>query len=270
MGWNEEEYQAVINDVVGLPAKKVLPYCLWFNFLQIACKDPETKVNRRHYREWGSYENIDFIKWWPSHAHLFKVDVGVRHCDRKSLILSPDSEIILRVPLYQSKKQSLNEISQILDDCGAGNRLADMRQGKFPLSVGVAPDGRAVHPATRFLRNLGKIRLYQWIYLFWLRYHGLHERERLERTATLYRDLAQLLRQRDSLPLDWHFELPNAFTAYADYLTARGKRERLPMHEANGTDIANSRRQVARYIRKARRIAANVGRGSFPGDYERD
>jgi hypothetical protein len=34
-----------------------------------------------------------------------------------------------------------------------------------------------------------------------------------------------------------------------------------------GTDAENSRRMVVRYIRKARKLAGNVGRGEFPGSY---
>ena len=40
------------------------------------------------------------------------------------------------------------------------------------------------------------------------------------------------------------------------------------IYQLNEPDAANHRRQIARYIRKARRIAENVGRGEHYGNYE--
>jgi len=263
------EFLAVIDDVIGLPAKQVTPYWLWFNFLKVTCTDPNLKVDRGFYKMWEPYEDIDFIQWWPAHAHLFKVAVGVRRWETaESSIPCPDSEIIVRVPLCQNKKQSLREISQMLDDCGAGSRLYDMKQGLFGLSVGVSPDGRPVNPATRFLRNLNKMKLYFWIYFWWLRYESLDDARRLEETTVFYCEFARIIREPGRFPTEMEFELPHALTAYAEYLKARGTRKRLSLNELNESDVANSRRQVARYVRKARRIATNVSRGEFPGDYE--
>jgi hypothetical protein len=53
-----------------------------------------------------------------------------------------------------------------------------------------------------------------------------------------------------------------------NYLDKRGDRHRVSIHVINDADIPNARRQIVRYITKACRIAENVGRGEFTGNYE--
>jgi hypothetical protein len=260
--------KVAIEDVNVLPAKKITPYALWFDFLKDACSDPDVKVDTKIYQAWEPYADVSFIAWWPSHAHLFAVDFGVRVCKPTACSkICADDEVVVRIPLYQNKNRSLQEVSKILDDHGAGDRLCNMRQGEFQLTVGVSKGGQIIHPSTRFLRNLAKIKLYSFIYMCWLKFPGLDPADRLEETTMLFRDLVQKLRAIEFLPPE-DLELPNCFTEYAKYIDARATRTRIPQREYFNLDIAANRRQIARYIQKARRIAANVGRGVFPGEYE--
>ena len=120
--------------------------------------DPDIQLDER-YAQWGPYKYANFIEWWPAHAHLFKVHGGVRLCESAAdAYPHADSEIILRVPLSQSKKQSVLAITQILDKCEAGNPRFEGR-APFQLSVGISPDVKPIDLATRFLRNLDKIKL---------------------------------------------------------------------------------------------------------------
>jgi hypothetical protein len=266
----EEFLNVAIEDVNVLPAKKVAPYALWFDFLKDACSDPDVKVSKEVYQAWEPYADASFIAWWPSHAHLFAVDFSVRVCKPMDCSkICADDEVVVRIPLYQNKNRSLQEVSKILDDHGASDRLRNMRQGEFQLTVGVSKDGQIIHPSTRFLRNLAKIKLYSFIYTCWLKYPGLEPADRLEETTMLFRDFVQKVRDVEAFPQE-DLELPSCFTEYAKYIDARGTRIRIPQREHQNLDVAANRRQIARYIQKARRIAANVGRGVFPGEYERE
>ena len=260
------------NEEHRLPAQKVEPYRLWFEFLKLASKDPEIQIDKRFYQRWGSVTDADFDAWWSAHwRDLFSVDIGVRVCEPgEGTEKHRNGDLILRIPLYQDKTRTLNQIAELLDQNGAGERLADMRQGQFHLSVGVS-DGHPVHPSTRFLRNLSKVKLLMHLYRFWLEGQGLGERQRLEQTAKRYFAWAdgwnRKVRERKwkRRPL---IEIPYALTEYVAYLEKRGSRKRVLIYELNEPDAANHRRQIARYIRKARRVAENVGRGEFPGNYE--
>ena len=77
----------------------------------------------------------------------------------------------------------------------------------------------------------------------------------------------------------WNRPLPyfqQSFATYGEYiLAARAGNKRLGGQIAHGdfnsrgegTHAEDARRMVVRYIRKARNLAANVGRGEFPGTY---
>ena len=260
------------DDKHRLPAQKVEPYRLWFEFLKLASKDPEIQIDKRFYERWGSVADSNFDDWWSTHwRNLFSVDIGVRVWEPdEEANKNRNSDLILRVPLYQNKTRILRQISELLDERGAGERLADMRQGQFHLSIGISESGHPIHPSTRFLRNLAKLKLLMHLYRFWLEAKEFGERQRLEQTATRYFSWADRWNQqiRDK---KWKkrqkIEVPPAIAEYVTHLRARGDRRRILLVDHNITDAPNHRRQIARYIRKARHIAKNVGRGEFPGNY---
>ena len=122
-----------------LPAQKIEPYRLWFEFLKLASKDPEIQIDKRFYQRWDSVEAADFDDWWTTHwRDLFSVDIGVRVCEPGEATERHRDDLILRIPLYQDKTRTLTQIAELLDQNGAGERLADMRQGQYHLSVGVS------------------------------------------------------------------------------------------------------------------------------------
>ena len=70
------------DDEHRLPAQKIEPYRLWFEFLKLASKDPEIQIDKRFYQRWGSVADADFDDWWSAHwRDLFSVDIGVRVCE---------------------------------------------------------------------------------------------------------------------------------------------------------------------------------------------
>ena len=67
------------DDAHMLPAQKVEPYRLWFEFLKLAHSDPDISINKKFYRSWGTVQGVDFSEWWSGHWRtLFAVDIGVR------------------------------------------------------------------------------------------------------------------------------------------------------------------------------------------------
>lgn len=252
-----------------LPAHQVEPYRLWFEFLKLALTDTSLKVDLKRYKPWGDVSNSKFDDWWTLHwRELFAVDIGVEVIDPQSAKLkTSDKELILRVPLYQGSKRTLSQIKEILEHLGASDRLKDMAEGQYRLQVGNGKD-RSIHPSTRFLKNLSKVRLLLNIYRFWLSHSDADDRRRLELTALSYFKWADAW-NRKVREKKWKrtlIEIPPAVRTYVEYLQKRDQSGRRRLSTID--DSSDNRRQIARYIRKARQIALNVAQGRFPGDYE--
>jgi len=254
-----------------LPAHQVEPYRLWFEFLKAAQADPTLSINKQEYASWGEVESQRFDAWWSSHwQSLFAVDLGVQEVPSIAAAKRlGERTILLAVPLYQSTTKSLAEIRAILAASGASDRIKGVPQGGFRLKV-IDKSGRNIDPARRFLRNLGKIRLYLRIYRYWIESSKLEPRERLEQVTLSYYRWAKSwnTKVRDKR---WNrpvAELPGVIINYAGYLEKRGSRKTKSQAGLKAVDVLNDRRQITRYIRKACAIANNVAEGQFPGQYE--
>lgn len=257
-----------------LPAQKIEPYRLWFEFLKLASRDPELTVDKRHYLPWGNYADEDFDDWWGIHwRQLFAVDIGVRPYVDGTTERS-NATIVLVIPLYQDTTLTLRQVHEYLVEHKAGARLADMRQGEFQLRISDTTSSHPIHPATRFLRNLSKVRLLLKVYQFWIEADVDDDRRRLEAATKRYFEWAKrwndkIAQKRSAKKIVQvgTIELPTSISRYVEYLQLRGTRTRIGQHELIGWND-DSRRQVKRYLIKARRIAANVARGEFPGQFE--
>ncbi len=251
-----------------LPALQVEPYRLWFEFLKLAAQDQHLSVNGRVYSSWGDYQNQEFKAWWREHWRtLFATSIGVYEISND--VPPATTRLNVSLPLNQDPTQTINQVRHLLKERGAGQKLKGFRQGQFELSVGTV-NGKRIDPSTRFLRNLSKVRLLMHLYRFWLQFPDHDERRRLEETAKAYcawaGDWNRKITERK-----WNrpkIEVPAALSEYVKFLERRGGRRRVKLYEENNDDIPNHRRQIARYIRKARRIAVNVAAGEFPGTYE--
>jgi hypothetical protein len=255
-----------------LPAQQVEPYRLWFEFLKLASNDPTIKVDHAVYKSWGAYEQFDFDKWWSQHWRLlFSISVGVRVITTSEAMQQGKEHLILSIPLHQDKRVSLSQVRRLLDEKDAGSQLRKMPKGQFFFNVGGGDDGHIIDPSVRFLRNLPKVRLLMHLYRFWLRHPDLDDKKRLEAMSKDYfawadawnRKIRERKWKRDLI------EIPTALSEYVRYLEKRGNRQRVSLFKLNEADIPNSRRQVARYLLKARRIADNVVKGIFPGAYDK-
>ena len=267
-----------------LPAQQVEPYRLWFEFLKLAIQDPDIEVNRSIYEPWGDVENLTFDRWWSQHwRQLFAVDVGVyevQPADARAVLRSIEQDqdgILIRIPLYQDLKRSLAQVEALLAaperDARPSSLLRNMPAGQFHLVVGEGNDGDLIHPSTKFLRNLPNVRLLLNLYRFWVSHADLGKTDRIERTTLSYFAWAdgwnRKVKQKNwKRPL---IRVPDSVRDYHTYLTFRGnERKQVKLYQRPITlpDQTNARRQVDRYLTKARRLATNVGSGVFPGKYE--
>ena len=113
------------------------------------------------------------------------------------------------------------------------------------------------------------------LYRFWVANHGLVNRRRIEKTTLDYYSWAdswnkKVAKKKDgTIGMRDQIDIPDPIWYYADFLVKRGDRRRVSLSELNEADIPNARRQIVRYITKACKIAENVSRGEFTGDYEK-
>lgn len=261
--WNGDEKHK-------LPAQRVEPYRLWFEFLRLATMDKHVVIDEATYASWGDYKTFPFSKWWGQHwRQLFAVGVGVTEMSASDARQVPANSLVVSIPLHQDPKRSLDQIKQMLADRGAGSTLKDMPSGQFGFTMGKTADGVSVHPSTRFLKNLDKVRLLMHIYRFWVQFPDLDDRKRLDATARAYVSWAsgwnkKVKSNKWDRPL---IEIPHAMSSYVKHLDEKGDRQRVSRDSGLVAD-PDDRRQIARYIAKARRLATNVGRGEFPSVYD--
>jgi len=252
-----------------LPARKVEPYRLWFEYLKLAMKDSDISIDRDFYRDWGDVENTDFDKWWGGSTwrNLFAIDTSVRLLETDENLPKGDPSLVVRLPLGKDIKDTLRDVQQLLEEHDAGVKFEDVPKGRFSLSEGFEKG---------FLKKMNRARLMLRLYGGWLDHREKDVKERTQLAATDVYDWATAwnnkIRERK-----WKRELtfiPECFTYYVEN-GLRGTPIRMPENASDkvqrmyvaAADPENARRQVQRYIQKARKIAENVGRGDFPGKY---
>ena len=252
-----------------LPARRVEPYRLWFEYLKLALTDPDIKVDGRIYKSWGDVENLTFSDWWSDHwRDLFAVDAGVRLMENDETLGKSNSALALRIPLSMDETSAIHEIRDLIKEHGIGSRDAPRVQGKFALSES-SKQG--------FEKRMNTARCMLRLYGYWMKYEKADNKKRVEKAAMDYLRWGEgweakiRLKKAPSYRGGWRPLLPMCFRVYGDYLRAEKKIGQKAVgtfnREGEGLDAANSRRMVTRYIQKAKKIAANIGQGEFPGNY---
>jgi hypothetical protein len=245
-----------------LPAQKVEPYRLWFEFLKLAFQDPNIKVNRRLYQAWGVIENVEFKSWWSDNwRKLFATDVGVRVFDPHEKLSANDSTLVVRLPLNKKIKDTLTDVRHLLEGRSAGRRLRNSPAGSFSLTKGFEQG---------FLKKLNTARCMLRLYGIWLKHDDKDRRKRVEASTLDYCEWAAAW-DRKIAEMKWNRPrpfFPICFKEYAHYIRERRSGVKVRGGQAAAIGNAeNARRQVVRYLAKAQRLARNVGQGSFPGSY---
>jgi hypothetical protein len=267
-----------------LPARKVEPYRLWFEFLKLALRDPDIDVDRSIYADWGDVEDASFNEWWagPTWRKLFAADTfasSVRVIEDRDGIASADDVLLVRIPLNRDPDESIRDIRDLLDEYGA--KAIPATPPKFALSSPGNLQQGLLKPQT-----LASIRLMLRLYKAWLDHSASGNTRRNQNAAIDVYRWAKAWNDKVEQS-GWKREktyLPKHFEAYAvQHIRAQEHRnligaavlsreQQSQISEADDDDaeavaVGSGRRQVKRWIDKARRLAANVARGEFPGSY---
>lgn len=245
-----------------LPARKVEPYRLWFEYLKLACRDAEIKVDKKLYKSWGDFEKLSFDEWWgPNWRELFAVETGVRVMERDEALGGSETAIAIRVPLSLDANTAIHELRELLHEHGIGNREAPRVKGKFALTEGSVQG---------FEKRMNTARCMLRLYGYWLKHEKADRNKRIERAALDYLDWASAWDEK-IVSKGWNRPrpyLPVCFKTFGTFVRQKKSGRRVvggaAAFEGNAED---ARRMISRYIRKARKIAENVGSGEFPGTY---
>ena len=234
-----------------LPARKVEPYRLWFEFLKCAHADPDIVVDYDHYADWGDVWNQSFNNWWTEETwkQLFAIDASVRVLGQNDSLGEDPHGFAIRVPINKDPRETLKDIQQLLEQYEAGVKLENSPRGKFALTVGFEQG---------FLKYLNRFNMIARFYQIWLRHFDLSRPDRIDATAFEYYDW---VKSRDELIKSRGYKyprpfFPNAIKGYVEAIRS-GKR----------VDGTNARRQCVRYVDKAQTLARNAGSGHFPGKF---
>jgi hypothetical protein len=248
------------DDVYVLPQRQVEPYRLWLEYLKLALSDDEIDVDREFYREWGDVENTTFNQWWSKGAwrHLFAIDNQVR-------IIGSDTDDVqseksstsldIRIPLGKPIKNSLEDVRSLLEEHGASIRLDSTPKGKFYLTPDNVDKG--------FIKHMSKARMNLRLYRYRLIHQGKTNQAQLA-CQDWYRWATDWNNQIETK--GWNREkifIPTPFHNWCGYLESPDDEQ----WGEEGSDPQIARRQVLRYMNKARNLARNVGKGVFPGEY---
>ncbi|MEI6486207.1 MAG: hypothetical protein WCO11_08055 [Sphingomonadales bacterium] len=241
-----------------LPAGSVEPYRLWFEYLKLAATDPELSVDDAAYHDWGDYRAVAFSRWWSEHwRSLFAVRTKVAALEPGAVVPSDSGAITLSIPLSGKTDAVLAQVTAYLGKEGFNLQ----RQGRYALSLNYEQG---------FLKQLDKARRYLRLYGLWLRHADADPRKRIERSARdyvrWYEGWEAKIRagsKRRVTPLPFFYKVFVGYLdAVANGVTSRGGQVAFDLGNAE-----NARRQVVRDIKIARRLAANVAKGVFPGAY---
>jgi hypothetical protein len=253
------------------PTKTDEPYRLWFEFLKLAQTDPNITVNDNFYDAWGDYQSIDFKTWWHHNwLNLFAFDIGVyKITDFPKLLQDRRNEVIVRLPLYRSTRETIKQVKAVLAKEKAIKRIINWPKGQFYLNAGLNKQNEQIDPAIGFLKNLHNVGILLNFYRFWLGNKGIQYRSRVEKTSRDYYDWVKAGEQiaRKDIGPDFR-KMPPGLGNYVAYLDHRDGVLNGQPSLIFGEGDAESRRQIVRYINKAQTIAANVARGQFPGNYQ--
>lgn len=239
------------------------PYRLWFEFVKLTLSDPNLRVSKR-YASWGDIKHNTFDKWWNTHwREMFAVRIGtteVRTAAQLTVARSNDN-LVLAVPRDMPIASALREVRKQLQVAHVGTRERIRRRASnAPFRIDAV--NLKYEPLQRLLRiyrydlkhqgDAQKIAHDEWI---WTRQRNKWVQQvNAEREAQKRKRWRKIIKQQGWKSEDMRalIELESMDTALAD----KGIETR-----------ETQQRAMWRLLRKARRIAKNVARGSFPGKY---
>ena len=237
----------------SLPREKREPYRLWFEFLKTALGDPEVRVDRSIYAEWGNVEDTAFNPWWDKHwrdlfAEPIKTIAVLHSKEEFDTSLADPNYLVVRIPVSTRARPRNNELQSAIED--------ELRSSPRP-----PPKSRFVIAAKRSMK-LDLLRAMLKLYRFFLK-NGRNP----EAAAIAYCKWADRWNESERTQKvfvePFLLEFVEAAKALNSATNAHAKKA-----ARRDTEYDEKRGQVRRYIRQADRIAKNVGKGVFPGKFD--
>jgi hypothetical protein len=236
-----------------LPARQIEPYRLWFEFLKTADRDPEIIIDDDYYADWGDFRNLTFNDWWTRETFkkCFAFDAAVRVLDDAETVVNDEFWITVRLPLPRNPKETIKDVQELLDQHGAGIKLANAPIGKFSLTKGYEAG---------FIKYLSNIRFMLRFYNNWLDFANLNEEDRLFQSVT---HVVNWTEKRKSL-----LESRGTYDPKSLYLHATLNNYLKDVRAGRSYDgDGYNRKMVLRYLRRAQNLARNAADGNFPGKW---
>lgn len=244
----------------SLPRQMIEPYRLWFEFLKAALSDPKMTVDRSIYKDWGAVQNADFDDWWKDHWQLLFAEpvagvAVVRSIEECQSALRDDAYAIVKVPLNLPSKVRVAELEKVVK---AERKQRTPRKTAHTKALFTITARRALRRDV--LR--GMLRLYQL--------HLLHHRD-VEKTSVAYFEWATEWNSKVQAK-GWNrppVYVPPQLKTFVEAIrlvhAATKPAEARTIRRDAKYDI--SRSKIRRYIHRAEKIARNVSRGIFPGEF---
>jgi hypothetical protein len=241
-----------------LPKGQVEPYRLWFEYLKIAFRHPDVKVDIQLYSDWDDVETTEFENWWGKHWRaLFATRAEtaiIETVDDFNDALLDSRFVILRVTLSGTKKRRMKDI----EDALTGFKMPD---GMRPIST-TQP---AFALSTKRSMNMKTLR-------GMLKYLQLYEANDwdLEDASLAYFKWADswnknVRAKKWKRPLVY---IPPFLPRFVEEIAERKAKKKSGPKKINNTETYDTyRNQARRFIRRGEKILKNVAVGKFPGTF---
>lgn len=241
-----------------LPKGQVEPYRLWFEYLKVAFRHPDIKINLQLYSDWDDVEAAEFENWWGKHwRELFATRAEttiIETVDDFRDALKDPRFVVVRVALSGTKKRRMKDI----EDALTGFKMPDGLSRVSPTQPAfVLTSKRSMNMKT--LRGM-------------LKYLQLYESNDwdLEDASLAYFKWADSW-NKNVRAKKWKRPLvyvPPFLPRFVEEITERRATKKVGPKKRNNTEIYDTyRNQARRFVRRAEKILKNVAVGKFPGSF---
>jgi hypothetical protein len=255
-----------------LPTSSIEPYRLWFEWLKLAeldrelVGDPDHQIQftGNHYADWGDVQNVPFAQWWEENwRDLFGMTAGVIEIRPGQIVPQGDGFITLFVPLTGRRDKIAYQVDQIVAQHPAFEETEIRPTARYELTAGYDQG---------FTKRLTESRRYLQFYKFWLEQQTENENDRVD---LAFRAFVDWHRNNNDEAIRLVGSLKEPYKVYDRFLADRhlgarvNRAEYSISHRRDGKQLTaeRSRKAIGRDLAKARKIAQNVAKGQFPGDY---
>jgi hypothetical protein len=227
-------------------------YKIWYGFLRRALASNACKVNKQKYAAWGGVENTTFTSWWR--------ETGARLLDRRKVAIVADGEkptkntLLVSVPVLLTPTEAANQLRRLLLEHYKSNS-----QKRKPSNSIQMTQGKEI-----------KIRSFR----AYLRTYDAYQKLKtdIELGRLKVKSVNRTGGKGGALAVPSKLLVEEVRRIYAEnqrrYRNSIVKVDPLPKALADTVDNYNGAlKAIARYLKQANQILANVANGDFPGNY---